>query len=741
MLHVRFSLRLLLLSFICVRLLGAQTKVLDLDHKSKVFGEVRHYRIFLPPDYDTDTGKRYPVVYFFHGWGERYNVGTREGKGAYDSGDDYKGDNIANFVEKNSVIVVKWDGYNPRSPDEKYPRPYNIGPVETYRQFPFYFPELVGYIDGHYRTIPDRNHRGVSGLSMGGFMAFWIGGKYPHLVGSVSNFMGSAEFVVGPKEFPSEYLHTDMYRNYEGVRTRLVMGTKDFIRWYHAEMNRVWDFARQDYEHEIFEWDHGTPGMAKQLGFHMKAFAQPLPVPKLWHHIDVYPTFDVWGYSVTSDRNRPGFTVLENVTHSGFRCSVKEWLRDGRTMPSVRLEVTTDSIYRAKEEYRIVDVNLRTGAIRDEKQKADDAGRLHIQMDGDLHEVGIIQSQAPALCLARFGIDSGPWAKTGSRVELSAQILNKGITAAGGISATLSSPNPGVRIPVSQAGIARLAPGEMLAVKPGFSFVVDDPDRAVASFTLRLKDNAGRAWNIPLEVRLFPDAGELTNVEIADGRRVRVQVTGNQIEERLLGIGNGDGVVNPGESVVALVKDQGELRMTSLYSSDACVNPAGLNLRFSDYWGEYDHVGGSAKYSMPTIASQCPAGHQLLFLAEYLIPHAPEHISKRGVLRIPLKGADTTAPKALSAELSRGDILEVRIIEGGVVKNATATIVQAADPSFEVSVDLNDDGVRGDRAARDDYYGAVVPDLPAGDYRVTVTMTDGSGNTGSNSLDLVRMRR
>jgi S-formylglutathione hydrolase FrmB len=732
--RLSLSLWLLFLSPCCFA--GAQTRILDLEHKSKILGEVRHYRVFLPPDYEVDTGKRYPVVYFFHGWGERYNVGTREGAGGYDSGNDYGGDNIANFVEKNDVIVVKWDGYNPRAPDEKYVRPYNIGPVETYRQFPLYFPELVDYIDSHYRTIPDRDHRGVSGLSMGGFMAFWIGGKYPQLVGSVSNFMGSAEFVVGPKAFPSEYLHTDMYLNYEGVRTRLVMGTKDFIRWYHARMNRVWDFALSNYEHETFEWDHGTPGMAKQLGFHMNAFEHPLPKPELWHHIDVYPSFDVWGYSITSDRHRSGFTVLQNVTRSGFRSSVREWLWDGQTLPSVRLDIATDASYRAGSEYDIVDVNLRTQEIRNEKLRSDDNGRLHIQSDGDLHEVGILESANPILTMAGVSIDNGPWAKAGSSVELGVRLLNKGTAPALDISAVLNSPNPGVTIPKSQARIPRLAPGEILAVKQAFNFLVQDPDRAVVRFELLLQDAGGRSWRVPFVVTLFPDAGGLQDVQIADGRRVRVQVKGNQIEERLLGIGNGDGEVNPGESVVVLVRDQGELRMASLYSSDPCVNPSGLSLRYSDYWGEYDHVGGSAKYSMPTISSKCPAGHELLFFAEYLVPHAPEHISKCGVLRIKLKGADTTAPKARSAELLPGNILEVQVIEGGTVADATATIVRTEDPSFEVVVKLNDGGVGGDRAAGDTYFNATVPDLPAGQYRLTVTMTDKAGNTGSDSFDL-----
>ena len=166
---------------------------MDRTHQSEVLREKRNYRIFLPPGYG-DSGKRYPVIYWFHGYSERYNkpVTARPDRN-YDSGPDYGGDTIAAFVARNDVIVVKWDGYNPRTPDEKYPRPYNVSPVETDRQFPHYFPELVSYIDENFRTIADRDHRATAGLSMGGFMSFWVAGKFPHLVSSASNFMGSAD--------------------------------------------------------------------------------------------------------------------------------------------------------------------------------------------------------------------------------------------------------------------------------------------------------------------------------------------------------------------------------------------------------------------------------------------------------------------------------------------------------------------------------------------------------------------
>jgi pimeloyl-ACP methyl ester carboxylesterase len=314
---------------------SAQTLILDRTHFSQVFHETRHYRIFLPSGYEA-TSKRYPVIYWFHGFGERYNKGPA-GK-EYDQGNDYQGDNLANFVAKNDVIVVKWDGYNPRTPNEDDPRPYNIGPVETDRQFPLYFPELVAYIDANYRTIADREHRATSGLSMGGFMSFWIAGKYPDLVSSASNFMGSPEFVVGPKDFPVEYSHDVMSGNYAGVRTRLVTGSQDFIQFYHRQMNLIWRIPT--HETENFDFDHGTPGMAKTLQFHMNAFAHPLPRPESWSHADVYPKFSVWGWTIETDRHQPGFTVIDYSPSSGFKYQIREWLPGGKLLTNVHIKIT-----------------------------------------------------------------------------------------------------------------------------------------------------------------------------------------------------------------------------------------------------------------------------------------------------------------------------------------------------------------------------------------------------------------
>ena len=158
----------LLLTFVSA-VQASEALIEDRTHDSQVLREARHFRLFLPGDYGT-SGKRYPVIYWFHGYSERYNQPVQGQKDRnYDTGPDYWGDTIGAYVSNHDVIVVKLDGYNPRTRDEKYPRPWNIGPVETDRQFPFYFQELSAYIDSNYRTIANRDHLvGINGHSRAG---------------------------------------------------------------------------------------------------------------------------------------------------------------------------------------------------------------------------------------------------------------------------------------------------------------------------------------------------------------------------------------------------------------------------------------------------------------------------------------------------------------------------------------------------------------------------------------------
>ena len=354
-------------------------------------------------------------------------------------------------------------------------RPYNISPVETDRQFPLYFPELVHHIDGNYRTIADRNHRAISGLSMGGFMTFWIAGKYPHLVSAAGNFCGSTEFYVGPRDMPVEYRHIDMHKNYLGLNVRLHYGDKDFIRGYHQDMNRVWPQVMDNYHFEIFDAAHTTCGLGKMFEFIVETFQNPPPKPDKWHHTDVYPSFSVWDYQVRSDRDLPGFTVLENVNQSGFRCMVREFLPDGPLMPYVQLTIQTPALYQPNQPYTIVDVDPIS--IKESRFRviSDDKGSLKISVNGGYHEIGINKAEdaPPNLTFARFVADNSSWALKNEDVTMSVSLLNKGASIANGVQARLIPSRKSTIIKQGQAEFGAIPVGESRESSKPFVFRVN----------------------------------------------------------------------------------------------------------------------------------------------------------------------------------------------------------------------------------------------------------------------------
>src|SRR5690242_12343434 len=70
--------------------------IIDSEHYSDVFGEIRNYRIFLPPHYFDSAEKKYAVIYFLHGWSQRYFGDGGQEYAEFDKGNDNNGDNIAN---------------------------------------------------------------------------------------------------------------------------------------------------------------------------------------------------------------------------------------------------------------------------------------------------------------------------------------------------------------------------------------------------------------------------------------------------------------------------------------------------------------------------------------------------------------------------------------------------------------------------------------------------------------------
>jgi len=131
----------------------------------------REAMVVLPPSYATSPNKRYPVVYYLHGF-------------AIDGRNFYNFMNVPEAVAKNAAegnefIVVIPDTLT-KMGGSMYSSSVTTGDFRK-----FIAKDLVDYIDRNYRTIATREGRGLVGHSMGGYGTWVIGMSYPQVFDSI----------------------------------------------------------------------------------------------------------------------------------------------------------------------------------------------------------------------------------------------------------------------------------------------------------------------------------------------------------------------------------------------------------------------------------------------------------------------------------------------------------------------------------------------------------------------------
>lgn len=179
--------------------------VRELWYFSKVTGTWRHAMIYFPPGYAANTRTRYPVLYLQHGAGEDETGWIKQGHA------NFIMDNLLAAGKTKPFLIVMAYGYARRAG--------YVEPVLTGR--PFGSPEamkamqemfsafeddltqvLIPYVDTHFRTLSDRDHRAMAGLSMGGMQTFDITFHHLDMFSYIGGFSGAAGIIGGGKFDP-----------------------------------------------------------------------------------------------------------------------------------------------------------------------------------------------------------------------------------------------------------------------------------------------------------------------------------------------------------------------------------------------------------------------------------------------------------------------------------------------------------------------------------------------------------
>ena len=142
-------------------------QVREVTYYSASLKEERQMLVYTPPGYDK-TSSHYPVLYFYHGGGDTIYSWAREGRGP-----EILDNLLALGLVKPMILVMPDTQTNePLLEATTAPDAVSLNAATADTEL---VNDIVPYVDGNFRTIPDGNSRAISGLSLGGIQALVSG--------------------------------------------------------------------------------------------------------------------------------------------------------------------------------------------------------------------------------------------------------------------------------------------------------------------------------------------------------------------------------------------------------------------------------------------------------------------------------------------------------------------------------------------------------------------------------------
>jgi enterochelin esterase family protein len=225
-------------------------------YDSPSLGINRRLTVYTPAGYET-SGKRYPVFYLLHGMGGDENAWSELGRASQIL------DNLIAQGKAEPMIVVMTNG---NAALEAAPGESSLGwnvqptfqlPKTMEGSFETHFPEVVKFIEKHYRTKANKKNRAIAGLSMGGFHSMHISKHYPDMFDYVGLFSAAI--------LPGQNVTSPVYENLEGKlavqfgkRPALYwigIGKTDFLYKSNEEYRKLLD--SKGYPYEYYENEDG----------------------------------------------------------------------------------------------------------------------------------------------------------------------------------------------------------------------------------------------------------------------------------------------------------------------------------------------------------------------------------------------------------------------------------------------------------------------------------------------------
>jgi enterochelin esterase-like enzyme len=248
----------------------AKGELKRVDYDSKTVGVKRWMQVYTPPGYSKD--KKYPQLYVLHGiGGNEREEWTRGG--------------VANVVLDNLIaekkiepmVVVFPNGNATANPDEGGRGGFGGGRGRGGRGGGFggwgkpfeneLLKDIIPYIESNYSVVADREHRAVTGLSMGGGQSLNIG------LSNLDTFAWVGGFSSAPNTSPPEQLVADPEKAKEQLKLLYVScGNKDGlmrvsqgVHAYLKEKNVPHIWHVDEHAHDFQHWKKGLYNFAQLI--------------------------------------------------------------------------------------------------------------------------------------------------------------------------------------------------------------------------------------------------------------------------------------------------------------------------------------------------------------------------------------------------------------------------------------------------------------------------------------------
>jgi enterochelin esterase-like enzyme len=251
-------------------------QVREIWYDSKVTGTSRHALVYLPPGYDEQTKRRYPVLYLQHGAGEDETGWIRQGRA------NFILDNLIAAGSGQPMIVVMAYGYARRAgqpaPDLTGKPPGSPERAKAMLDMASAFEAdvteaLIPFVDSTFRTMADRDHRAMAGLSMGGMQTFHVTLNHLDVFSYIGGFSGAgAPQMLGGEKLDTRTAYNGAFADpaafakkvrllWLGVGTDEPERMREGIRGLHASLTEAniphvyWESPGTDHEWQTWRRD------------------------------------------------------------------------------------------------------------------------------------------------------------------------------------------------------------------------------------------------------------------------------------------------------------------------------------------------------------------------------------------------------------------------------------------------------------------------------------------------------